>query len=93
MNNYIINSAALPNIGEPTKKMINQGIWFLFKINYKDHENIEFALIVDENIHFLDHVGNTLFAKNSRPRNVQFDSAVYFEDLPAPGSVSNYQFA
>lgn len=93
MSNFIIDSRTLPNIGDPTKRMINQGVWYLYKVDYPPKENVKFALIADKDIYFLDNQGISIFSETTRPNEAKFNQTVYFNDLPAPDMISNYKLS
>jgi hypothetical protein len=90
MNNIELLTSELPNIGEPTKNMINQGLWYLFKI---DHPKAVYMLIADGVAYFLSNDGTVLFSEPEQPKNIQITESVYFKNLPFPLSLSNIRYA
>jgi hypothetical protein len=90
MGNIELQSADLPKIDESIKKVINQGLWYLYKIN---HREAQYMLIADGVAYFLSQDGTILFSKQNRPMDIEITESVYFSNLPSPVSLSNLQYA
>jgi hypothetical protein len=93
MNNINIESSTLPYLGVPTKNMINQGIWFLYRVKNSRNSEIVFLLVTDEKNYFLNSSGLILSESINKYVDVDLENVVYFSDLPSPKSISNFQFA
>lgn len=93
MNNIEIKSSVLPSLGNPTKYMINQGIWFLYSIKNTKAPDIPFLLVTDDKNYFLDNSGGIISESTDKVVDVDLEKVVYFSDLPSPETISNFQFA
>lgn len=93
MTNINIDSSLLPFLGLPTKNMINQGIWFLYRITISNNPGIAFLLVTDDKNYFLDDTGLIISESINKFIDVDLEEVVYFSDLPSPKTISNFQFA
>ncbi|GAB1102423.1 MAG: hypothetical protein Sw2LagTSB_02980 [Shewanella algae] len=87
-----IESSAMPKINESVKHCINQGRWFLYKVN--DEKSVDFQ----SQCKFILKIGNELYALSGIgeilaqvPLDDSFvmDEIVYFSDMERPSSLSN----
>lgn len=93
MTNINIDSSFLPFLGNPTKNMINQGVWFLYRITNTNNPEIAFLLVTDDKNYFLDDSGLIISESLNKFIDVDLEEVVYFSDLPSPKTISNFQFA
>lgn len=93
MENLDIDSSFLPFLGGHTKNLINQGVWFLYRVETYQNPNAAFLLVTDEKSYFLDETGAILSESIEKTVDVNLEQAVYFSDIPTPRTISNLQFA
>lgn len=88
MKNELMDSTAFGSLGDQTKRLINQGVWFLYKIDSPHSSTPTYLLVVGTKAYFIDSNGN--FSPTSQSKtDLKFASSVYFKDLPQPESLSN----
>ena len=90
MGNVTMKSSELPKIGIATKKMVNLGVWYLYKIN---NNAATYLLIADGSSYLLEKDGTVKSKEDKRPSNLELIDSVYFSDLQSPESLSNLQHA
>ena len=93
MRNFMIDSLSMPGIGNSTKELVNQGIWFLFKVNDNTQPKATYVLIIEGSSYFLSETGAVLRKEQERPDGNIMAESVYFSDLPQPQALSNLQIA
>lgn len=93
MGNIMISSDVLPKIDGSVKKMVNQGRWFLYKIDSSKYRDAEYMLIAEGESYFLKQNGAVVAYLPTRDPSIVTLGAVYFSDLPSPASLSNLVIA
>jgi hypothetical protein len=89
MQNIYISHNSLPKISETSKKLINQGSWFLYKISGSE---AKYMLKINGTVWLLNEDGSILNCLSQKPEDISVDESIYFEGVSAPQSLSNYAF-
>ena len=82
-----IKSSILPDLGIPTKEMINLGIWFLYSIddNY-------FLLVTDEKNYILNNFGLIISERIDKDTSdLDIENIIEFSDIPIPPSINKFE--
>jgi hypothetical protein len=93
MDNIFLPSTRLPGIEITTKKMVNLGIWHLYRVVRNRDLKATFILIAGNNHYLLNSKGRVITTHSNDQKNAEICQTVYFSDLPQPQSVSNFQMA
>jgi len=86
MKNLMLTTDKFTDMGPLTKVAINNGYWFLYKI---DIRKTPYMLIANKDIILFSKKGKMIPVEKERPKDIKYLASVYFEDLPFPPSLTN----
>lgn len=86
-----ISSAELPQVDTLVKQCVNSGQWLLFKSRGMAQRGFlgTYYLTAGDNIFSLDGQGELRESIAREGTNLSIDELFYFNDIPAPKSLSN----